>query len=68
MAHNEISYKMNEELESGWESGGRSRDREALRKAKALRKGKEYVRIPIPRGYAEIEKSKYERLKKEGRK
>lgn len=56
---------MTEELEAKWESGGRRKDWEALRKAKAQREGKEYVRVPIPGGYAEIEKSKYERMKKE---
>ena len=53
---------MKEEIEDKWDGGGRVKDREVLRKVKALQAGKEYVRVPIMNGYKLIEKGKYERL------
>ena len=58
---------MKEEIEDKWNGGGRVKDREVLRKVKALQAGKEYVRVPIMKGHKLIEKGKYERLRKEGR-
>lgn len=57
---------MKAEIEDKWDNGGRVKDREVLRKVKALQAGKEYARVPIMNGYKLIEKGKYERRMQDG--